>query len=363
MKLLTTLALASTLTSAFAAQEFGGMKFHSSVPQDQIYSLKNDLRYLYKHATTKSDSEFSKVSELKVVDGPNMHNWLVNRFKYIVGESFELSDSSVLVKAGYKFPSTPLPAGFEAVQEVKTVMTNIGGALYLMGKRENVLLGINFDGEKIFATSPRTGLLQVGEGLFLKDFQVAPNANAPANSISRLGTLFHEARHSDGNGRSTGFTHDICPELHPYQGHAACEKSANGSYTIGALSQRQLIQNCTSCTQQEKSALTAKVADSFHRIINYDSRKEDITYYIVNFKELKATYEKMLPTASEENKKAIQAELVKINEALTILAQMDAKLESTKGVKPSILNAAPEGIWTPVSLSTSRAQMERSLKK
>jgi hypothetical protein len=51
----------------------------------------------------------------------------------------------------------------------------------------------------------------------------------------RAETLFHEARHSDGHGKTLGFLHAKCPSYHDYAGLPACDLSTNGPYTIGAL--------------------------------------------------------------------------------------------------------------------------------
>lgn len=366
MKLLAVLTLAATLTPVFAAEEFGGLKFHSSIPKNQVEALKVDLRYLYQNPLTKADPQFLGVAQVQIGDGPNLHNWVVNRVRYIVGENYQLDDSNIITTKYNRFPNTPLPDGLSAMDgnegSVKTVMSNMGAALYLYGKKEKVLYGIKFDGESVYAKSTRVGFLQVGEGLFFKDFLLNPNLLAPANSISRLGTLFHEARHSDGNSKHTGFLHFTCPEGHPYANYAACEVSANGSYTVGGLSERHMLANCSTCSTKEKNALAAKVLDSFNRIIKISPMAADLANQLNAIKAIKAQYEAMLPKATPEQKKLIEAELAKMN---TIIPQLEAqyKVAASKPAAPQPLDPRPEGAIKMVSLPGSMEMMNRSLGK
>lgn len=374
MKLLAVLALtATTLTSAFAATEFGGMKFHSSMPKVQIDQLKVDLGYLYNSPVTRPDPIFMGTAQVTKGDGPNMHNWLVNRVRYIVGESYQLDDRTVLQASGYKFPNTPLPDAFSSMQadgekskenKPVVVMSNLGGAVYLMGKQANVLLGVNFDGEKVMLTSARVGLLQVGEGLFLPRFLLNPDVNAPANSISRLGTLFHEARHSDGNGKSNSFTHDICPPNHPYKGAAACEFSVNGSYTVGGLSEKHMLMNCTKCSEKEIGALTAKVADSLNRILKLtpDAKRFVIQTQIDGKKQTIEQYKAMRPSQKPDVQAEIDAEIKNLEARIAQLENDKRNVPSNMPSKNIILDPRPEGQWQAISLQASQQMMDRSLK-
>lgn len=368
MKLLAAaaLTLVGTLSTAFAAEEFGGIKFHSSIPKIQVETLKTDLRYLYQNPLIKADQQFMTTAQIAGGDGQNLHNWLLNRVRYIVGENFKLDEPNIIGSPYDRFPNTPIPDAFKAITAdgggVKTVMTNIGGALYLVGKSQKTLFGIKFDGETVYAKGARIGLLQVGEGLFLERFLLNKNPLAVSNSISRLGTLFHEARHSDGNGKSTGFLHFTCPAGHAYATFAACEASANGSYTIGGLSERHMLANCSSCNKQEQNALAAKVVDSFSRILNISPAAAEISNQINQLKTIYAQYTAMLPTLKPADKAKVQAELVKIK---PMIAQLEAqyKVATAKPVKPSPLDPRPEGLIVMITVPQSSAAMNRSLQK
>lgn len=367
MKVLATLSLMACVSTAMASTQYGGVTFDSSVPQDQVSILKNDIRYLYKTPVTKTDSEFVSITGLKSGSGEHMHNWVLNRVRYIIGENFDLQRNMFEVKKLlFKFPNTPLPDEIYAdkIEEVKTVMTNIGGALYLGGKMEDILIGLKMDNELVSIKSPRVGILQVGEGLFYEGFQInRKNKMASSNSISRLGTLFHEARHSDGNGKSTGFVHSICPSGHAYAGYAACEFSGNGSYTVGALSERHMLKNCTDCTTEEQTVLSAAIADSFDRIFSKDKAraKAAVESELLSLKKVLVVYKTTnwpdsLKERVEAEIKAIEAKIAELEKKL---AGMSIKPDS----KPVNLDATPEGSYKELSVSETSKLMQTSLKK
>jgi hypothetical protein len=127
----------------------------------------------------------------------------------------------------------------------------------------------NADGSKIVPIdSPRVGIIQVGEGLFLERFRIQPKQiEAPANSIARLGSLFHEARHSDGNGASLGFGHAVCPAGHPYGGQNSCDRNRNGPYSVASAILKILLRECRDCSVEEKESLRVRILDYSSRII------------------------------------------------------------------------------------------------
>lgn len=369
MKLLALLTLAATLTPAFAAEEFGGIKFHSSVPREQISPLKYDLAYLYTTPVTNPDRDFLWIAGLPVGDGPNMHNWLLNRVRYIVGESFPVNNQTVVAISRYQYPNTPLPDAYNVnsmAADVKTIMSNLGAGLYLNGKMGRQLLGLKFDNELVQIRSTRVGLLKVGEGLFHRNFLLNPNMIAPVNSISRLGTLFHEARHSDGNSRHTGFVHDVCPANHAYANYAACEISGNGSYSIGAFSIKHMMQNCTACSQQETNMLAVKVMDQYSRIVKPRSLQKNANEksQIKSYNSVLKTYEALSEVASIEDKDKLEAEINRIRNLVSVL-EGEIGTYSQNGSNPlpskALLDPRPEGQWIPVSLRDSMRMMDRSL--
>lgn len=383
MRFILTLSLLSLATAAFSASEYGAMKFHSSVPADQLKAMTTDLNYLFHNPITASDEEFKNSLGISQNSGPQMHNWLVNRVRYIIGESFELNDQNIRVRTGYIFPSTPIPeieGSADVAQSageddgIKTVMSNLGSALYLVGKKgmktgntmTPILYGLALDGETVYATSTRVGIIQVGEGLFFKDFRVTENELAPANSISRLGTFFHEARHSDGNGSSTGFAHARCPVTHPYANNFACEKSSNGSYSVGALTLRNLLANCGACTESEKTKLELLVYDSFSRILSGVNNRIRLGMYQSarkEYQDILVAYKEIAPTATGDLKVKIDAEIKKIEDLLLLIDTHMALLQKDLNATPAPLDGNPEGLYRNVSLSESVRAMNLSKLK
>lgn len=366
MKFLAVLTLASCLTSTYAAEQFGGITFDTSVPSDQIETLKKDVKYLYQKPVFSNDAEFLSVAKLASGKGDHLHNWIINRVRHIVGESFNLESKVTLrPKFSFRFPDSPLPPGlgFNESTAVRTIMTNVGGALYLGGKHSNILLALKLDAGTTSVKSPRVGILQVGEGLFFEGYQInKENPAASANSISRLGTLFHEARHSDGNGISTGFVHDKCPEGHPYAGYAACEKSGNGSYTVGALSERHLLLNCTDCSTKDKTILSSAIADNLDRIV--DPKKAASKAAL---EQKLNTLEVMLEayrTASWPTQIHIKVQ-IEIKNLEAQIAELEAQLANFSfkpDQKPALLDDAPEGEFQILTLRDSARIMNQSLK-
>lgn len=361
------LTLLCTSLSAFSAEQFGGISFHSSVPKTQINLLKKDLKYIYSSPVLLQDKELKQVFGITNSEGPSLHNWLINRVKYIVGESYQFGGQNIVPGSPFfRFPSTPLPDMKNGLSEssIKTVMINMGTAMYNAGKEQNFLFGARFDNINIYATSPRLGLIQVGEGLFDPTFALNKDPAATSNSISRLSTLFHEARHSDGNGKSTGFGHIMCPEDHPYNGFYACEKSSNGSYKVGALSTRQLYLNCYSCSNEEKYILELKIADSFSRILNQNDDKIALLKKSnENLKEIITSYRLHKITTADLNKKInYQNEISRLEK---IVSDNELKLRVLEGLNPppQPLSSAPEGRWIDMNLEQTKKIMAQSLEQ
>jgi hypothetical protein len=367
----TLLALPLLFSNVFAATDIGGIKLHSQIPAAQVKALKTDLAYLYKTPVKKADKEFLSISNMLVGDGPHMHNWVLNRVRYVIDEKYDFEDENNFYGVeNYKFPSTPLPDAFSSVltdgekkNEVKTIMSNMGAAFYLLGKKENIMIGIKFDDEVAFAPSPRAGILQIGEGLFDADFLLNKNPLASANSVSRLGTLFHEARHSDGNSKHTGFIHVNCPAGHAYANAAACEISGNGSYTVGALSLRHLAQNCASCSAVEKRILNAIIADSFSRIIDEVTHKRStLEQQILLLSNAKVAMTVLAVASSDEaEKKKITEEISAIDRAITILkAELEVVKTQTADAEPRMLDATPEGDYKVLTVKESMDLMKKA---
>ena len=264
-----------------------GMELDSAVPAEQARSIQNDLALLGRlhYREGASAQETRKLLHIKGdVNGSSLSHWLNERVALVVSEQLDLEHSLVVApgKAVYpeadRFPqldppknkpeSAPAPSDAPQRKPV-IVMANLGSAFYLMAKQNKVLIGLKKTaGGVLPLVSPHGGFIQIGEGLFLKAFQVNPDGqDAPANSISRLSTFFHESRHSDGHGETLGFMHAICPEGHAYAGYPACDRNLNGPYTVGAQMLKTLAESCDQCSVREKTILKMIEADSRSRIL------------------------------------------------------------------------------------------------
>jgi hypothetical protein len=264
------------------------IQFSSSIPAHQVQLLQRDLS----HPIAFAD----EVTLRTLLDTPDLGDdsikqWIKSRVGYIVGENEDIEQNVVPVSRNFHYPNPGiLPAFEKPVQapvqpnpnqgpavnnphKAMIVMGNLGTGIYLDGKMSRQLWGYRFKtatNESIVSvTSPRVGLLQVGEGLF-KTAINPHNPNASSNSLLRLSVLIHEARHSDGRGTSTGFTHAICPRSHSYYNVAACDRNENGPYSIEAEFMKQTIVHCLKdrlCTAGEAEVLSFMAVDNYSRII------------------------------------------------------------------------------------------------
>ena len=252
----------------------------------------------------KSDSlkPTLRIMGLKELNAHTANDWLNQRVNYVVSEN-ALSLFNLLIRRviyvdreNVDFPNAEIaPYSLEMMDQSKmqlqaglnsekamTVMSNIGSALYLSGKNDHKVLGMKISrglfrsSEKVAVDSPRAGIIQIGEGLFAKELAVNPNdEKAFANTVFRMGTFFHEARHSDGNGESLGFLHALCPKGHDYEGQAACDENLNGPYSVGMVMMAEMSRACDDkCSARESETLKLLVLDSANRILKTTHKKE-----------------------------------------------------------------------------------------
>lgn len=137
-----------------------------------------------------------------------------------------------------------------------------------------------FEGQRIFFTSSRVGLIKLGPGY--------SHGEAHTPQLRRLQTFIHEARHSDCTGGLTasdlarikkmelpeslacGHRHVTCPPDHIYSGIRGCDEHEWGAYMIGAIFTDALQNHCRDCSYAEKQIAKILTLDSLQRI-NEDS--------------------------------------------------------------------------------------------
>ncbi len=334
---------------AFPFEKFGGVYFDRTVPNSQAYAMKEDLKYLFKTDVLSFDTDLLKLLGTNDTSGETLYNWVYNRVRYIIGESYTIGGQNYisrgLLLSGFRYPKTPLPVidrGDEYGASV--VMSNVGASLYYNGKKQNELKGLRLDGKKVFAKSPRVGILQIGSGLFSDVTAINSKENSEANKIQRLGTLFHEARHSDGSGKNLGFFHKKCPSGHAFAGLFACESYNNGAYKLGALIRKAYLKKCLACSLEDKVKLEASIADALSRVVfrSHIKTEDEILNEIKTYEGVVKVYADLLALNPNETNRAIYqreynnyiAKIKKCKEQLTELQI----IHSGKDVNP-----LPEG--------------------
>lgn len=284
------LLLASLIATSAVANASSGIILSEKIKPKFFKTLERDLDVLDGLKFKDADAETLKLMNLTNLNARTASDWLGARVNYVIEEN-ALSVFKLLIKrvifeerSNVTFPnSSVIPYSIDpannkpAVDEEEgvTVMSNIGAALYYGGKTERKVYGMKISrgllkkSIKVAVESPRAGIIQVGEGLFMDRLTVTPEKpNSVANSINRLATFFHEARHSDGNGSSVGFLHSPCPVGHDYAGVPACDENLNGPYTVGAVMMAEMLKACDdTCSIREKEILKLQILDSKNRIM------------------------------------------------------------------------------------------------
>lgn len=239
--------------------------FDSTVASDQRQLLRDDLAYL--GTLGFSTSSYDELSKLGVSNLSNttLVKFISDRIKYIVGESYDLTtNGSTTISSGGYSPTLFTEFGSE-FSKVVTVMVNTGSAAYRDGKKNKKLYTLYIDGQSVEVKSPRVGIIQIGVGLFTANRVKTSDLTAKVNRLMRLGTLFHESRHDDGNGTNVGFPHKLC-DSGEFKGYYACENNLNGPYSIEAILMKRFYESCYNCSETELAGLQAAAADAASRL-------------------------------------------------------------------------------------------------
>lgn len=282
------LILASLLATATLAQA-NDIVLSEKIKNGLMKKIERDMDVLENLKYKETNPRTLEVMGLPALTTTSASKWLNDRVNYVIEEN-ALSIFKLLVKRviyveqdsvsypnGNVLPYSQDPANqLVAKEEGITVMSNMGAALYMGGKSEKKLYGMKVSRGllkkqiKVTIDSPRAGVIQVGEGLFHPRLTVNPeNEKSMANSLNRLATFFHEARHSDGNGVSLSFAHSKCLAGHDMAGEYACDENLNGPYTVGAVMMTEMIKSCDeTCSPRDVEVLKAIALDSASRIIH-----------------------------------------------------------------------------------------------
>lgn len=251
-----------------------GVQFSSEVDAGQRLALQKAMSIIHFVPVTTASDEITSLLKLKSTDPDSLQSWLEQRVQFIVNEEFSRSMSVRVTKnAQFENPGE-LPdvmvgqqvnAARPAVAESYLIMANMGAFYYAKAKIYSELYSITLPGLPMFnLTSPRVGLLAIGDGMFKVHQDWSPLARA----ISNAKTLFHEARHSDGHGKSLGFMHAVCPAGHAYANEPACDLVKNGAYTVGAVVLKGLMKSCAQCSEVDRANLEVMYLDNTRRLIS-----------------------------------------------------------------------------------------------
>jgi hypothetical protein len=247
--------------------------FDSSVSDNQKDLLQGDLQLVGSLNFANVTYEDLDRIDLPDLSGNSLAGFLQARVKFIVGEGFDASSQRNVVANYYNYSPSLMNEFSSAFDRVVTVMTNTGSAVYLDGKQSNTLYSINIADQNLIVASPRVGIIKIGEGLFSNSRVNSISPDSLGRRLLRLGTLFHESRHSDGNGSNAGFPHTKC-NSGDFAGYYACESNTNGPYNVEAMILKHFYEICYNCSESELSALQISAADAASRLV-YGARKRD----------------------------------------------------------------------------------------
>ena len=242
----------------YSAEPIVSITLDEGIEDDHRELMDLDLRTMsWAKITGMDDSGIFDNAELSK---ENLGRWLGERVKAVVGEHYDLSRNAFgKEKFVYK------PEVF-AQEDAFIVMQNLGTAIYLAGKKKNILAGMYIAGKQFVIDSPRVGILQFGPGHFnQRTVGSVGRTNNLSSSFRRLSTIYHEARHSDGHGETLGFQHVNCLSGN-YQGQPACDKYSNGPYSAGLIILEKLAPLCDDCSYDEKEGLAMLIADLHTRV-------------------------------------------------------------------------------------------------
>jgi hypothetical protein len=259
------------------------LQYSQGVTAEQVARLNQDLLLLDTVSYKDSDGELTRLYKLSELSNESMRQWLAARAHYVVDQAHPLDASSILVMGvNVSYPNASELPGLggnkisnlddEKAQQqggAQVVMSNIGGILYFFGKQNKALMGINLQGiGEVIVKSPRVGMFRIGDGLFAPLSKSLTDINDRIHSFFRLGTLFHESRHSDGHGKTMLFAHAVCPMGHDYAGLPACDTPANGPYRLEALFLKAVKEGCADCSAKESEILSLLQLDSESRVLS-----------------------------------------------------------------------------------------------
>lgn len=251
------------------------------IPSFRREQLRADLDFLKTISTWPTIGEEGLLAfGLTEATPKSLTKWLTDRVSFIVPTILNQSLPIIGSQTLRTYPSTQyIPRNLNHMflirdQNRNAMMANIGTGYYLLGKRNSQTVSVRMKehfphGDRYMAImTPRVGLIEAYPSYFNAKKSLSGKGNQPSDRIMRLSFLFHEGRHSDGNGETLGFYHEECPVGHDYAGLFACDTPSNGSYRISALFLKNSLEACHSCSEDHKEALRLAYLDARNRILD-----------------------------------------------------------------------------------------------
>lgn len=286
--------------------------FAEDVDDSTIDAIERALSSLDQLEPIAPNPRFQPLFQTRELSSSLLRRWFQERVKIAVSDTFSLDhDLTEIIPLDngetWSYPATdrlpnprqglsskdseyqgsssaPESLGFDpkspSVNQPTRLMTNLGAMIYWYGKKASV--GSDDGAGRFFAArfsnhlpeleivSPRVGLVRIGAEFSAPQSELhtgQENSNPSIDDAIRLSILFHEARHSDGHGRSLGFMHSPCPKGHDYEGLSACDFAKNGPYMIAAAMIKLKLDRCTKCSSQDLTILRLVRADQMGRLI------------------------------------------------------------------------------------------------
>ncbi|MEM4258071.1 MAG: hypothetical protein QXL17_02825 [Candidatus Thermoplasmatota archaeon] len=267
-----------TYADKIGRQQTDDIQVSSSISDEQLKILKHDINFLMTYIDPKKQVKFLNIiTETNKVTSEVLFKWLHTRIKILIHGS-QLEDkkiSFVVVNENAVATNPTLPFNEQIPsedqqtklhsheKESKLMAFNLGTLVYQTGKLSNIILGIKINNTVYPANSPRVGVIILNEDFFNNNpFPQDVAWDSRIRTIYRIALLFHEARHSDGNGETLGFMHAVCPTK-----DLSCDRNINGPNMIAAAITKFLSENCTNCTTNEKDNLEKLIALFLSKII------------------------------------------------------------------------------------------------
>ena len=341
--------------SVQAAKHNVEIEFSKGISKKQRKTMSRDLKVLEEmDFHLDADEETLKVMGLDRLDAQSAKTWLEDRVRYVIEDTaWEKVEKGIKVEQQfYSYDNASIDPIIERATSKPTgkgvtVMSNLGAALYYAGKSSKVLLSYpvktgTFKKKSVKFSSPRAGLIMVGEGHFMQKFDHDQNdRKATANSYGRLSTFFHEARHSDGGGKHLGFFHAVCPDGHDFQGYTACDRNLNGPYAVGAKMTKEFLKNCDDCDDEVQEKMKVSYLSSLNRIIKETKKPAQTSDAEASGLQMQLEIQQMMLgfLKGPERDEALE-EISKLKAQILAIAEREGTIET---IPSEYVDASPEG--------------------